>query len=128
MLGDFNSKHKVFNSATTKSGRNLKGIVKELKFTYLNNDEHTHSDARHGTTDILDMAFVTPSLKSRGIRFSVGESLGSDHLPIEIFLDRPLQRNMPFTSTRYQFLKADINTFQNKMAEMFNSNLLTHLP
>ena len=30
-------------------------------------------DARHGTTDILDMAFVTPSLKSRDIRFRVGE-------------------------------------------------------
>ena len=32
--------------------------MKELKLTYLNNDEHTHSDTRHGRTDILDMAFV----------------------------------------------------------------------
>ena len=35
LLGDFNSKHKVFNCATTTTGRNLKGIVKELKPTYL---------------------------------------------------------------------------------------------
>ena len=97
--------------------------MKELKLTYLNNDEHTHLDARHGTTDILDMAFVTPSLKSRDIRFGVGESLGGNHLPIEIFLDRPLQRNIPITSPRYQFAKADISTFQNKMEEIFNSNL-----
>ena len=124
LLGDFNSKHKVFNCATTTtSGGNLKGIVKELKLTYLNNDEYTHLDACHGTTDILDMAFVTPSLKSRDIRFSVGESLGGDHLPIEIFLDRPLQWNIPITSSRYQFAKADINTSQNKMAEIFNSNV-----
>ena len=98
LLGDFNSKHKVFNCATTTtSGRNLKGTVKELKLTYLNNDEHTYLDARHGTIDILDMAFVTPSLKPRDIRFRVGESLGGDHLPIEIFLGRPLQQNIPIT-------------------------------
>ena len=47
LLGDFNSKHKVFNCATTTtSGRNLKGIVKELKLTYLSNNEHIHLDAQ----------------------------------------------------------------------------------
>ena len=56
------------------SGRNLKGTVKELKLAYLNNDEHTHLDACHGTQDILDMSFVTHSLKSRDIRFTVGDS------------------------------------------------------
>ena len=97
--------------------------MKELKLPYLNNDKHTHLDARHCTTDILDMAFVTPRLKSRDIRFRVGHSLGGDHLPIEIFLDRPPQRNIPITSPRYRFAKADINTFQNKMTEIVNSNL-----
>ena len=120
LFGDFNFKHKVFHCVTTTtSGHNLKGIVKELTVMYLSNDEHTHLDARHGTKDILDMAFVTPSLKSRDIRFRVGESLGDDHLPTEIFQERPLQRNIPITSPRYQFAKADINTFQNKMAEIF---------
>ena len=90
-----------------------------MKPTHLNNDEHTHLDARHGTTGILDMAVVTLSLKFLDIRFRVGESLGSDHLPIEIFLERALQRNIPITSPRYQFPKADINTFQNKMWEIF---------
>ena len=49
-------------------------VCKELKLIYLNNDEYTHLDAGHGTTDILDMAFVAPSLKSRDIRFRVSES------------------------------------------------------
>ena len=124
LLGDFNSQHKAFNCATTAtSGRNLRGIVKELKLIHLNNDEHTHLDANYGTTNILDMAFVTRSLKSQDIRFIVGESLGGYHLPIEIFQDRPLQRNIPITSARSQFAKADINTFQNKMEEIFYSNL-----
>ena len=60
LLGDFNVEHKVFNcAAKTTSSRNLKGIVKELKLTYLNDDEHTHLDACHGMADILKMAFVT---------------------------------------------------------------------
>ena len=109
------------------SDRNLKGTVEELKLTYLTNDEHTHLDVCDDTTDILVMAFLTPSLKSRGIRFRVGESVGGDYLPIEIFLDRPLQRNIPITSSRCQFAKADINTFQNKMVEIFNSNLFGSL-
>ena len=59
LLGDINSKYKVFNCATTTtSGCNLKGTVKELKLTYLNNDEYTH-----GKTDILDMAFVNPKFE-----------------------------------------------------------------
>ena len=74
--------------------------MKELKLTYLNNDEHTHLDARHGTKDILCVAFVTPGLKSRDIPFSIGESLGGDHLPIDIFLDRPLRWDISITSPR----------------------------
>ena len=124
LLGDFNSNHKVFNCATTTtSGRNLKGHVEKLKLTYLNNDEHSHLDAHDGTTDILDMAFATSSLKSRDIRFSFGESLEGDHFSIGIFLDRPLQRNIATTSSRYQFVKADVNMFQNKMGIIFNSRL-----
>ena len=69
------------------------------------------------------MAFVTPSLKSRDTRFRVNESLGGDHLPKEIFLDRPLQRILPIILSRYQFAKADINTFETKMADIFNSTL-----
>ena len=61
-------------------------------------------------------------MKSQDIRLRVGESLDGDHLLIEIFLDRPIQQNIPITTSRYQFAKADINTFQNKMAEIFNSN------
>ena len=48
--------------------------------------------------------------------------MGSDDLPTEIFSDRLLQQNIPITSSRYQFAKADVNTFQNKMAEIVNSN------
>ena len=72
--------------------------MKELNLTYLDNEEHTHLDACHGITDILDMALIIPSLKSKDIRFSIDESLGGDHLPTVIFIDRLLQRNKPIIS------------------------------
>ena len=83
-------------------------IYNFIKLTYLNNEEHTHLDVRHCTTDILDMAFITPCLKSWDIRFNINESLGGDHFSIGIFTYRPLQRDIPITSSRCQFAKADI--------------------
>ena len=45
LLRDVNSKHKVFSCAkATTSGRVLSGTVKEIKWIYPNNEEHTHLD------------------------------------------------------------------------------------
>ena len=52
-----------------------------LNLTYLNNDEHTHLDRAKGSTDILDMAFISPNLTKHDIQFLIGDDLGSDHLP-----------------------------------------------
>ena len=42
-----------------------------------------------GGTDILDMTFIAPNLKSRDFHFSAVVSLGRDHLSIEILADKP---------------------------------------
>ena len=62
-VGDFNSKLEAFGCAKkNNSGPVLKNIQSHLKLTYLNNDdEHTHLDKRTGNTDVLDMAFISPS-------------------------------------------------------------------
>ena len=110
-LGDFNSKHKMFGCAKqNQSGPILKGIVKKLNLYYLNNKEHTHWD-NYGTTDILDMAFISPSLQSQDFYFAVGDDVGSDHLPIEIVFNKPLPRNIARRSPRYQLEKADLAVF-----------------
>ena len=67
-LGDFNSKHKQFGCVKpNKSGQTLLNIAKDLKLFYVNQLEpnmHTREDPVHGTSDILDMAFITPGLSS----------------------------------------------------------------
>ena len=105
-LGDFNSKHKQFRCVKpNKSGQMLLNIAKDLKLFYVNQLEpnrHTREDPVHGTSDILDMAFITPGLSSRDISFSVADDhMGSDHFPIQISLDKPLKRNTPLTEPRY---------------------------
>ena len=63
-----------------------------------------HEDPVHGTSDILDMALLSPGLSSRDISFSTADDhMGSDHFPIQISLDKPLRRNTPLTESRYRF-------------------------
>ena len=84
-VGDFNSKLESFGCAKKNaSGPILQNIQKQLNLIYLNNDEHTHMDRANGSTDILDMAFISPNLAKHDIQFQIGDDLGSDHLPIAI--------------------------------------------
>ena len=99
-LGNFNSKHKQFGCVKpNKSGQMLVNIAKDLKLFYVNQlgpKRHTRNDPVHGTSDILDMAFISPSLSSRDISFSVADDqMGSDHFSVQISLDKPLKRNTP---------------------------------
>ena len=89
-VGDFNSKLESFGCARKiRSGPMLKNIQKQLNLIHLNNDEHTHKDRAKGSTDILDMAFISPNLAKHDIKFQTGDDMGSDHLPIEISIDPP---------------------------------------
>ena len=46
-------------------------------------------DRAKGSTDILDMAFISPNLAKHDIQFQTGDDLGSNHLPTEISIDTP---------------------------------------
>ena len=89
-VGDFNSKLEFFGCAKKNtSGPMLQNIQNQLNLIYLNSDEHTHMDRANGSTDILDMAFISPKLAKHDIQFQIGDDLGSDHLPIETSIDTP---------------------------------------
>ena len=87
-LGDFNSKHKQFGCVKpNKSDQTLVNIAKDLKLFYVNQlcpNRHTREDLVHGTSDILDMAFLSTGLSSRDISFSIADDhTSSDHFPIQ---------------------------------------------
>ena len=105
---DFNSKLEAFGCAkTNNSGPMLKNIQSLLNLGYLNNDEHTPLDRVKGSTDILDMAFISPNLTKHDIQFLTADNLGSDHLSIEISIDAQPHRNTHTNTIRYKFDQTD---------------------
>ena len=111
-LGDFNLKHKRFvRVKRNKSGQTLVNIAKDLKLFYVNQlcpNRHTHEDPFLGTSDILDMAFISPGLRFRDFSFSVADDhMGSDHLSIQISFDKPIKRNTSLTEPHYRFDKSN---------------------
>ena len=103
----------------------LVNIAKDLKLFYVNQlgpNRHTCEDPVHGTSDILDMAFLSPGLSSRDISFSVADDhMGCDHFPIQISLDKPLKWNTPLTEPRHRFDKTDDDLLHNTLKNSLNS-------
>ena len=119
---DFNSKLEYFGCAKKNtSGPMLKNIQKQLNLIYLNNDEHTHMDRENDSTDLLDMAFVSPNVAKHDIQFQTGDDLGSYHLPIEISMDAPPHRNSFTNHTRYEFDQADREVFESTLGVALGS-------
>ena len=121
-VGDFNSKLEAFGCASKNtSGPKLKTIQNKLNLTYVNNDEHTHMDRRTGSTDILDMAFISQNLAIHDLQFQIGVNLGSDHLPIEISTDTTPHRNTFTNHTRYKFDQTDREVLESILEEVLGS-------
>ena len=95
----------------------LKNIQKQLDLIYLNSDEHMHMDRAKGSTDILDMAFISLNLAKYDIQFQIGDDLGSGHLPIEISTDTSPHRNT-FTNHTNQ---TDREVFESTLEEALGS-------
>ena len=78
-------------------------------------------DWRNGTTDILDMAFITQNLAIHDLQFQIGVDLGSDYLPIEISIDTTRHRNTFTNHTRYKFDQTDREVFESILEEALGS-------
>ena len=77
---DFSSKLESFGCAKKNTSDSvLKNIQKQRNLIYLNNDEHTHMDRSSCSTDVLDMAFISPNLAKHDIQFQISDDLSSDH-------------------------------------------------
>ena len=125
-LGHCNSKHKQFGCVKlNKSGQTLVNIAKDLKLFYVNQlspNKHAREDPVHGTSDILDMAFLLARFKFLRHFISIADDyMGSDHFPIQISLDKPLKRNTPLTEPRYRFDKTDDDLLHNTLKDSLNS-------
>ena len=71
--------------------------------------------ANDGSTDLLDMAFISPNLAKHNIQFQIRDDLGSDHLPIEISVDAPPHRNSHTNHTKHKFDQSDREVFESTL-------------
>ena len=88
---------------------------------------HTHLDKAKGSTDILDMAFISSNLTKHDIQFLIGDDLGSDHLPIEISIDAQPHRNTHTNPIRYKFDQTDREVFESTLEVALSSGDIPEL-
>ena len=82
-VGDLNSKLESFGCVNKNtSGPMLKNIQKQFNLIYLNNDENTHMDRSNGSTDLLDMAFISSKFAKHDIQFQLGEPISDDTIAL----------------------------------------------
>ena len=78
-------------------------------------------DRANGSTDLLDISFVSPNLAKHDKQFQLGDDLGSDHLPIEISIDAPPHRNSHTNHTKYKFDQTDREVFESTLEAVLGS-------
>ena len=127
-VGDFNLKLESFDCAKKNtSGHMLKNISKQLNLIYSNKYEHTRVDRANGSTDLLDMAFISENLAKHDIQFQIGDNLGSNHLPFEISVDAPPHRNLSTNHTKYKFDQTDRELFESTLEAALGSEDFSRL-
>ena len=83
-------------------------------------------DRSQGSTDILDMAFISPNLAKHDIQFQINDNLGSDHLPIEVSIDdAPPHRNSSINCSKYKFDQTDREVFESTLKAVIGSEDFT---
>ena len=99
----------------------LKNMQKQLNLIYLNNDQQMQIDRSTDSTDLLDMAYISPKLAKHDIQFQIVDDLGSDHLPTEVSIDAPPHRNSSINHTRYKLNQTDREVFKPTLEAALDS-------
>ena len=87
IVGDFNAYSSLWGGATTDiNGLALEDLLEECNLVTLNTGEGTHIQYTGGLSP-LDLTFVSQRLAARCTWSVLGNSLGSDHLPVITTID-----------------------------------------
>ncbi|GFY68798.1 RNA-directed DNA polymerase from mobile element jockey [Trichonephila inaurata madagascariensis] len=89
----------------------LSNLVNDRAFLCLNDGTHTFRSSSYGSTDGLDLTFISPGLFPYS-SWRVLDNIGSDHLPILVEID--LKVNCTgVKNLHWNFKKADWSLFEN---------------
>ena len=118
-LGDFNARHRSWDTKTNKRGRLLFQISHQFNLSLLNTPKApTYFRRGCSSTSTIDLAFTNNTSIFQRATVLRDTSLGSDHVPVEIVLDIP-PINIPKVTRRMLNTK-NISEFR------FNEHILQH--
>lgn len=118
LVGDLNSPHTAFGSSYThQRGETLLDFLLSYNLFLFNSEEPTFYHRATGNPNILDLAIGTTNLANHG-SFSIGEDVGSDHLPIVINIGLKIDNNSPEYSRNMKNINWDF--FQARLSKHFS--------
>ncbi|GFW79721.1 putative RNA-directed DNA polymerase from transposon BS [Trichonephila clavipes] len=126
ILGDFNAKNTTWGSTITNARcLVLSNLVNDQAFLCLNDGTHTFRSNSYGSTDVLDLTFISPGLFPY-CSWRLLDNIGSDHRPILVEIDLKVSCN-GVKDLHWNFKKADwsLENISNnfKSQEPFLDNL-----
>jgi hypothetical protein len=124
-IGDFNAHapELSFCDNTNETGRILCDFIASSCFSILNDDSPTHSCFAHGNPYRIDLALGNARFLPFFQDFSIGEDIGSDHVPIIVKCNfSHLPPSVP-SNPRFDFRNADWCAFQDIVETLLPDSL-----
>ncbi|GFX35694.1 putative RNA-directed DNA polymerase from transposon BS [Trichonephila clavipes] len=122
ILGDFNAKNTTWGTNITNARcLSLSNLVIDKAFLCLNDGTHTFRSNSYGSTDVLDLIFISPGLFPYS-SWRVLDNIDSNHLPILVEIDLKVNCN-GMKNLHWNFKKADWSLFQISLTILYRKNL-----
>ncbi|GFY41271.1 putative RNA-directed DNA polymerase from transposon BS [Trichonephila inaurata madagascariensis] len=101
----------------------LGNLVNDKAFLSLNDGTHTFRSNSYGSTDVLDLTFISPGLLPY-YSWRVLDIIGSDHLPILVEIDLKVNRT-GVKNLHCNFKKAEWSLFENISSDLISQELIS---
>ena len=123
ICGDFNAHNTLWGSTAyfNERGRILEALIEEKNFVCLNTGAGTFI-THAGNYTCIDLTFCTNNLAAACNWEVLGDSLGSDHLPVLIKMNEEVSRE-DRGQPRWVYKRADWETFRNDCRERLTDEL-----
>ncbi|GFV84671.1 RNA-directed DNA polymerase from mobile element jockey [Trichonephila clavipes] len=122
ILEDFNAKNTTWGSTITNArGLELSNLVNDKAFLCLKDGTHTFRSNSYGSTDVLDLTFVSAGLFPYS-SWRVLDNIGTDHLPILVEVD------LKVNCTAVKNLDWNFKKTYWSLFEIISNNLISQEP
>ena len=120
IVGDFNAHSRVISNRCTRpnpSGRAIEQLIMNHNLVLVNPlDFYSHINSHTGQLSSLDLIFSSPYISS-DVSISQLDDIGSDHLPIEVVLNREPEFYETLVRPKFKFTKENLSEFASNIPD-----------